>query len=181
MGARERMKLVVLGATGRTGVEIVRQAIERGHAVTVFVRSPDPLRAFNGRVSVQQGDLLNRDALEQVIRGHDAVVSAFGPRTPVSKTDQNLNFRGKRSRLDDGATTGTYRQALHRKVPRARGPPAPFWFQNLAGGCRRFHAQCCGGSRLEAQDRRDQQLTPSASLKKEERNSCLSLISLLLS
>src|SRR5437764_5418620 len=24
---------------------------------------------------------------------------------------------------------------------------------NLAGGCRRFHAQCCGGSRLEAQDR----------------------------
>ncbi len=90
MGARERMKLVVLGATGRTGVEIVRQAIERGHAVTVFVRSPDPLRAFNGRVSVQQGDLLNSDALEQVIRGHDAVVSAFGPRTPVSKTDQNL-------------------------------------------------------------------------------------------
>src|SRR6266566_4430040 len=52
---------------------------------------------------------------------------------------------------------------------------------NLAGGCRRFHAQCCGGSRLEAQDRRDQQLTPSASLKKEERNSCLLLISLLLS
>src|SRR5438034_4594910 len=52
---------------------------------------------------------------------------------------------------------------------------------NLAGGCRRFHAQCCGGSRLEAQARRDQQLTPSASLKKEERNSCLSHISLLLS
>src|SRR5207247_10952209 len=97
MGARERMKLVVLGATGRTGVEIVRQAIERGHAVTVVVRSPDPLRAFNGRVSVQQGDLLNRDALEQLIRGHDAVVSASDPRTPVATTDKSLRQRCARA------------------------------------------------------------------------------------
>jgi len=34
------MKFVVLGATGGTGLEIVRQAIERGHSVTALVRSP---------------------------------------------------------------------------------------------------------------------------------------------
>jgi putative NADH-flavin reductase len=84
------MKLVVLGATGGTGLEIVRQAIERGHSVTALVRSPDRLKQFGDRVGMKQGDLLNSADLEEVIQGHDAVVSAFGPRVPISKADANL-------------------------------------------------------------------------------------------
>src|SRR6266481_6857372 len=87
---RSSMKLVVLGATGGTGLEIVRQAIERGHSVTALVRSPDRLKAFRSRITVEQGDLLNSAELEKVIRGHDAVVSGFGPRVPISKADANL-------------------------------------------------------------------------------------------
>jgi putative NADH-flavin reductase len=34
------MKLVVLGATGRTGLEVDRQAVDLGHSVTAFVGSP---------------------------------------------------------------------------------------------------------------------------------------------
>src|SRR6266480_7237908 len=84
------MKLLVLGATGGTGLEIVRQAIERGHSVTAFVRSPERLKPFQDRVTVKQGDLLSRAELERVIIGHDAVVSGFGPRVPISKADANL-------------------------------------------------------------------------------------------
>src|SRR5262249_528866 len=84
------MRLLVLGATGGTGQEIVRQAIERGHAVTAFVRSPDRLKPFKDRITIKQGDLLNSAELEQAIRGHDAVLSAFGPRVPISKADANL-------------------------------------------------------------------------------------------
>src|SRR5437667_12584172 len=84
------MKLVVLGATGGTGLEIVRQAIEHGHSVTAFVRSPERLKPFEDRVTVKQGDLLNSAELERVIMGHDAVVSGFGPRVPISKADANL-------------------------------------------------------------------------------------------
>ena len=40
------MNLVVLGATGGTGLAIVRQAIERGHSVTALVRSPERLNGF---------------------------------------------------------------------------------------------------------------------------------------
>jgi putative NADH-flavin reductase len=84
------MKLVVLGATGGTGLEVVRQAIGRGHSVTVLVRSPDRLRPFRDRINVEQGDLLNPAELERVIRGHDAVLSGFGPRVPVSEADAHL-------------------------------------------------------------------------------------------
>jgi len=84
------MKLVVLGATGATGLEIVRQSIARGHSVTAFVRSPERLQPFAGRITVPQGDLLSPASLEQAIQGHDAVLSAFGPRLPISKADADL-------------------------------------------------------------------------------------------
>ena len=84
------MKLVVLGATGGTGLEIVRQATDHGHSVTAFVRSPDRLKALRDRITIKQGDLLNSSDLEQAVKGHDAVLSAFGPRAPGSKADADL-------------------------------------------------------------------------------------------
>jgi putative NADH-flavin reductase len=84
------MKLVVLGATGGTGLEIVQRGLEQGHRVTAFVRSPDRLKVFQGRISIKQGDLLSSSELEQAIESQDAVVSTFGPRVPRSKADANL-------------------------------------------------------------------------------------------
>jgi putative NADH-flavin reductase len=87
------MKLVVLGATGGTGLEIVRRAIDRGHSVTAFVRSAERLTPFLDRITVRQGDLLNGDELAEAIRDHEAVLSGFGPRLPISKTDEDLLHR----------------------------------------------------------------------------------------
>jgi putative NADH-flavin reductase len=84
------MKLVVLGATGGTGFEIVRQAVEQNHSVTAFIRSPDRLKTLRDRITVKQGDLLNIVELEKAISGHDAILSGFGPRVPIAKTDANL-------------------------------------------------------------------------------------------
>jgi putative NADH-flavin reductase len=84
------MKIVILGATGGTGREIVRQAVGRGHCVTAFVRSPDRLGSLAELITVKQGDLLNRSELEQVLKGQDAVLSAFGPRVPIAKAEENL-------------------------------------------------------------------------------------------
>src|SRR5438270_10795739 len=84
------MKIVVLGATGGTGQEIVRQAIECGHSVTALVRSPEKLAAYAGRITIKQGSPLNASELESVFQGQDAVLSAFGPRVPIAKTDHNL-------------------------------------------------------------------------------------------
>jgi putative NADH-flavin reductase len=84
------MKLLILGATGGIGLEVVEQAVDRGHAVTAFVRSPESLRKFADRVAIVAGDLLNAAELGRVIKGHDAVLSSFGPREPLSKTDRAL-------------------------------------------------------------------------------------------
>jgi hypothetical protein len=84
------MKLLVLGATGGTGLEIVRQAVDRGHHVTAFVRSPEKLKPFDDRINIRQGDLLDSTQLEQVIQVHEAVLSGFGPRVPISRADAHL-------------------------------------------------------------------------------------------
>jgi putative NADH-flavin reductase len=87
---KRQMKLVLLGATGATGLEVVRTATERGHSVTAFVRSPDRLGTLRDHVAVKTGDLLDSSQLAQVMDGNDAVISTFGPRLPVSKADAHL-------------------------------------------------------------------------------------------
>lgn len=84
------MKLVVLGATGGTGLQIVERALERGHSVTAFVRSADRIRKFGGRIKVVLGDLLRPAEMEQAIAGQEAILSGFGPRLPVAKGDADL-------------------------------------------------------------------------------------------
>jgi putative NADH-flavin reductase len=87
------MKLLVLGATGGVGQEIVRQAIERSHNVTAFVRSPDALKPFGERITIIRGNPLNSADLGTVIPEHDAILSGLGPRVPLKKEDANLHHR----------------------------------------------------------------------------------------
>ena len=115
------MKFVVLGATGGTGLEIVRQAIEQGHSVTAFVRSPEPLKPFANRITTRQGNLLDTAELAKAITGHDAILSGFGPRVPIAKSDATL--------LRDFASTLT--TAMHQaNVPRAVIVSTAFLFKD---------------------------------------------------
>lgn len=66
---RDKMKLVVLGPMGGTGLEIVSQAIEHCHHVTAFVRATERLHRFADRIAVIQGDLLDSNELGRVIEG----------------------------------------------------------------------------------------------------------------
>ena len=87
------MKLLVLGATGGIGREIVRQAAERNHEVTAFVRAPERLKSIGARFGVIRGDPLSSAELARAIEDQDAILSGFGPRVPIAKTDSNLLHR----------------------------------------------------------------------------------------
>jgi putative NADH-flavin reductase len=74
------MKLFVIGATGRTGREIVEQALARGHHATAFVRSPESITSKNERLTVLKGNAMNENELLNAMQNHDAVLSTLGPR-----------------------------------------------------------------------------------------------------
>src|SRR2546423_12846255 len=77
---RKIVKLFVIGATGRTGREVVQQALARNHHVTALVRSPASLPLKNERLSVLKGNAMDENELFRAIQNHDAVVSTLGPR-----------------------------------------------------------------------------------------------------
>lgn len=106
------MKLIVLGATGGVGREIVTQALDRRHKLTAFVRAPERLKEFGDRIEIAQGDLLSAPELARVISGHDAVLSTFGPRVPLSKSDWNLLHRFGVALSDAMQSDGTRRAVI---------------------------------------------------------------------
>ena len=71
------MNILVLGATGRVGSEVVRYALNDGLQVTVFVRSPEKLQVENDDLTVIQGNVLDKDAVVQALKGIDVVISAL--------------------------------------------------------------------------------------------------------
>jgi len=79
IATKKSMRLFILGATGGIGLQLVAQALERGHQVTVFVRTPQKLGGLREGVKVIQGDVLNPEALGIALAGQDAVLSAIGP------------------------------------------------------------------------------------------------------
>ncbi len=74
------VKLFVIGATGRTGHEVVQQALARNHHVTAFVRSPENISLKNERLTVLKGNAMDENELFRAMQNHDAVVSTLGPR-----------------------------------------------------------------------------------------------------
>jgi putative NADH-flavin reductase len=74
------MKLFVIGATGRTGGEVVQQALAQAHMVTAFVRSPEGIHLKNERLKIVKGEVTDEEELFRAMQNHDAVDSLLGPR-----------------------------------------------------------------------------------------------------
>jgi uncharacterized protein YbjT (DUF2867 family) len=71
------VKVLIVGATGRTGSELVQQAVAAGHEVTALCRDPAKLSAPSG-VRAAQGDVKNAASLGSAVSGQDAVLYAVG-------------------------------------------------------------------------------------------------------
>ena len=80
------MRIAIFGATGRTGIPLCRQALERGHDVTAHVRSPEKLLFSEERVTIVEGDVYTGDGVPEAIHNADAVVSVLG-QTEASSED----------------------------------------------------------------------------------------------
>lgn len=73
------MRLTVFGATGGTGTQVVRQALDQGHEVVAVVRDPARLAVpAHDRLRVVTADVMDPEAIRPAVEGADAVISALG-------------------------------------------------------------------------------------------------------
>lgn len=76
------MRLFIIGASGKTGTQLIDLALARGHEVTAFVRSPSKIERQHPRLTIVQGTPQSTDELAKALPGHDVVLSALGVRPP---------------------------------------------------------------------------------------------------
>jgi putative NADH-flavin reductase len=74
------MKVLIFGATGGTGRELVEQALQQGHEVTAFARNPAKVTAKHEKLKVVKGNILDCHSVGAAVAGQDAVFSALGVR-----------------------------------------------------------------------------------------------------
>lgn len=71
------MRVIVFGATGKTGRHVTRLALQGGHEVTAFGRSVDRLDPEPG-LSTFKGDVFDSGAVGAAVEGHDGAVVCLG-------------------------------------------------------------------------------------------------------
>lgn len=67
--------IALIGASGAAGSRILRELSNRGHSITAIARNPERIAALPG-VTALKGDAGDLQGLSELLRGHDAVVSA---------------------------------------------------------------------------------------------------------
>ena len=90
------MNVLIFGATGGMGRELVAQALAQGHTVTAFARNPQKVTVKHERLAVHRGNVLDTQSVENAVREKDVVLSALGnkrwflPNTLLSDGTRNI-------------------------------------------------------------------------------------------
>ena len=123
------MKLLIIGATGPTGRELVKQAVAQGHEVTALVRNATKA-AFAPPVRIIVGDILNADAVRRAVAGQDAVINSLGsaPSGPFKET--TLLSAGTQNLLDAMRSAGVSRLIAITGIGAGESKGHGPWFYN---------------------------------------------------
>jgi len=73
------MKIAIIGGSGFVGSALVNEAARRGHSVTALSRHPENIPSDSELVTSKSVDIDNEEKLVEVLKGHDAVLTAFHP------------------------------------------------------------------------------------------------------
>ena len=73
------MQVIIFGATGSLGSQVVKEALAKGYAVKAFTRNADKLKTIkNAQLQIVQGDVLNFEDVQNAVKGADAVLCCLG-------------------------------------------------------------------------------------------------------
>ena len=119
------MKVLIVGATGRTGRLLVKGALERGHDVTALARAPEKLGDLAGGVRVVAGDVLDGGAVSDAVDGQDAVLVALSATHRKSEPAVNALGHAERDPLHAALPGETPRRPVRQRDPTRAGPQPP--------------------------------------------------------
>lgn len=105
---QRRMRVLVFGASGRTGRLVVKESLDRGHQVLAFIRNPAKLDLSHPQLTVVQGDVRSAVDVDLAVQRADAVVSVLGPTRPNS-SGANVCSVGVENIVDSMAKHGVKR------------------------------------------------------------------------
>ncbi len=80
------MNILVIGGTGGTGKQIIKQALKRGYYVTALVRNPKKVKITHPNLEIVEGDVLDSSSLEYSLKNQNVVVSSLGHKRFFIKT-----------------------------------------------------------------------------------------------
>jgi putative NADH-flavin reductase len=86
--AADSLKITVVGGGGTFGQRIVREALARGHQVTIVARDPARVQEKHERLSVVAGDVLDSGRMAELAAGQAVLVSAVGSARAASPDPQ---------------------------------------------------------------------------------------------
>ena len=72
------MNIAIFGATGIVGKAIVKEALQKGHRVTVLTRHAENISVGNANLKVVEGNVTDRATVDSVLKGQDAVIQTLG-------------------------------------------------------------------------------------------------------
>lgn len=87
------MKIVVFGATGKTGQPVCQKALAEGHTVTAFTRSASKIDNSSLKLRAAQGDVNDPDAVAAAIANQDAAIVVLGSNGLGDKTTLTAGTR----------------------------------------------------------------------------------------
>lgn len=78
------MRLVLFGANGSAGSCIAQEALSRGHQVSAVVRDSSRFTMRHEHLTVVVGNVCDPVSVAEIVKGHDAVISAAGPGAAIA-------------------------------------------------------------------------------------------------
>lgn len=104
------MKILVIGASQGTGALAVANALERGHEVTAFARSPQKLSLDHPKLRRVAGDFHKKADVDAAVPGHDAVlVTASASSLKAFRENPNYFSQGTALAIDAMKASGVRR------------------------------------------------------------------------
>jgi putative NADH-flavin reductase len=85
------MKIASFGVTGKTGKVFFPKALEKGYQLKCLLRNPEKIKINNENLEIIKGDILNKEDVENMVKGTDIVVSLFGQ---VKGSPKDLQTQG---------------------------------------------------------------------------------------